>query len=186
MYFEAAVDYLAANTDIVVTDISYLSPPFDGTSAVSQGLSDALNDNGNPVRGIFASVGNYAQDHYQGEYTPSGTDGTSITGLAGNLHLFAGMGNIQTTPGATADTEGFGNSIFDPLIAVPPGEEIEAYLAWNDPTGASTNDYDLFLLPLSCKGTKNSLPLPPCSISGSPLASSMVVDIKEYLPQGAV
>jgi hypothetical protein len=172
MYFEAAVDYLAANTDIVVTDISYLSPPFDGTSAVSQGLSDALNDNGNPVRGIFASVGNYAQDHYQGQYTSSGTDGSSITGLPGNLHLFAGMGDIQTTPDATADTEGFGNSIFDPLVVVPPGQEIEAYLAWNDPTGASTNDYDLFLLPLSCKGTKNSLPVPPCSIAGSPLASS--------------
>jgi Subtilase family len=172
MYFEAAVDYLAANTDIVVTDISYLSPPFDGTNSVSQSLSDALNDDGNPVRGIFASVGNYAQDHYQGQYTPSGTDGVSITGEAGNLHLFAGTGNIQTTPGATGDMEGFGGSIFDPIVVVPPGQKIEAYLAWNDPTGASTNDYDLFLLPLSCSGQKNSLPLPPCSIVGSPLASS--------------
>ena len=172
MNFEAAVDYLAANTDIVVTDVSYLSPPFDGTSSVSQALSSALNNNGNSVRGVYASVGNYAQDHYQGQYTPSGIDGTPFTGESGNLHLFAGMGNIQTTPGATADSEGIGKSSFDPLVVVPPGKEIEAYLAWNDATGASNNDYDLFLIPLSCNGTKDSLPLPPCTPAGPPLASS--------------
>jgi hypothetical protein len=173
MNFEQAVDFLGANTDIAVTDISYFTPPFDGTSSVSMSTVDALNNATNPIRGFFVSSGNFAQDHYQGLYADSGMDGTSITGEAGDLHLFQGAPpNPEPPPSATTDNENFGPTVFDPIIVVPSGEEIEVYLAWNDATGESANDYDLFLVPLNCSGVKANLPVPPCTIAGPPVMSS--------------
>jgi hypothetical protein len=78
--FEKAADYLAANTDVVVTDISFFTPPFDGTNPVSMSTVDGLNNETNPIRAFFASAGNYAQNHYQGSYVDSGIDGSSIVG----------------------------------------------------------------------------------------------------------
>jgi hypothetical protein len=173
MNFEQAVDFLGANTDIAVTDISYFTPPFDGTNPVSMSTVDALNNATNPIRGFFVSAGNFAQNHYQGLYADSGMDGTSITGQAGDLHVFQGVPpNPQPPPSATTDNENFGPTVFDPIIIVPPSEEIEIYLAWNDPTGESDNNYDLFLVPLNCSGSKDNLPLPPCTIAGPPVMSS--------------
>jgi hypothetical protein len=170
---EQAEDYLAANTDVVVTDFSFFTPPFDGTSAVSTNTSDALNNNANPVRGFFTAVGNYAQNHYQGSWDDSGISGEPITGEPGDLHLFQGNPpNPQPLPNTTTDNENVGPVAFDPIVVVPNGEGIEVYLAWNDPTGASANDYDLFLVPLNCSGVNDNLPLPPCTISGPFVASS--------------
>jgi hypothetical protein len=169
---EQAEDYLAANTEIVVTDISYFTPPFDGTSPVSTNTSDVLNNNANPIRGLFVAVGNFAQDHYQGLYVDSETAGESITGEPGDLHLFTGVLPGPQPKPATIDNENFGSVPFDPIVVVPGNAEVEVYLAWNDPTGGSLNDYDLFLVPLSCNGVSNNLPLPPCTISGSSVASS--------------
>jgi hypothetical protein len=173
MEFELAVNYLAANTDVVVTDISFFTPPYDGTSPVSESTSGALNNIANPIRAYFAAVGNYAQNHYQGPYVDSGTDGASVTGQSGHFHLFQAIsGNPQTLTSGTTDRESLGPVPFDPIIAVPPGEQLELYLAWNDATGQSSNDYDLYLVPLACSGTNENLPLPPCTIAGSFLASS--------------
>jgi hypothetical protein len=170
MAFEEAVDFLAANTDVVVSDISYFTPPFDGTSAVSATTSNALNDNANPIRAYFTSVGNYAQNHFEGAFVGSGMDGTTITGQLGDLHLFEAVPNAGPFP--TTDNAAFGAVPFDPVVTLPPGKELDVYLAWNDPTAGSTNDYDLFLVPLNCSGTNNGLPVPPCTISGPPVASS--------------
>jgi hypothetical protein len=173
MSFEQAADFLAANTDVIVTDLSFFTAPFDGTSSVSVSIVDALNNATNPVRALFTSAGNYAQNHYQGLYLDSGVDGTAITGQAGDLHLFQPVPpNPQSSPSGTTDNEDFKHTVFDPIIVVPPSQSLEVYLAWNDPTGASNNNYDLFLSPLNCSGVKNSLPLPPCTIAGSPVASS--------------
>lgn len=170
--FEQAVDYLAANTDVSVDDIGFIvsdsatTYPFDGTSAVSTNTATDLNTDTNSIRGYFTSVANFGQDHYEGQYVNSGTDGTSLTGLAGGLHLF------QAVSGTT-DNENFGSSIAD-AAPIPPSGNIIVVLTWNDPASASSNDYDLFLVPLSCSGFASGtlLPIPPCNISGAPLASS--------------
>lgn len=165
--FEQAVNYLAANADVVVDDISFPTPPFDGTSAVSTNTATALNTEANPIRGYFTAVDNFAQDHYSGQYVDSGVDGTNITGEAGHLHSFQAVSNVTT------DNGGFGPSIADP-VGVPPNGIVKVFLAWNDPIGASINDYDLFLVPLSCpNGFSNvGLPLPPCTVAGAPVGSS--------------
>lgn len=167
--FEQAVNFLDANTDVSVDDIGFLgSPPYDGTDAVSTNTSAALNTDANPIRGYFTAVDNFAQDHYEGSYVDSGTNGTSITGEAGDLHTF------QPVSGTTVDNNSFGASIADPA-AIPASGTITVFLTWNDPANASSNDYDLFLVPLNCTGgfsTTNRLPKPPCTISGAPLANS--------------
>jgi hypothetical protein len=165
--FEQAVNFLASNTDVVVDDISFFTPPFDGTSAVSTNTATALNTDSNSIRGYFTAVGNFAQDHYSGQFADSGVDGTSITGEAGHLHRF------QAVPNVTTDNGGFGPFIADPAT-IPPGGAIEVILTWNDPSSASSNDYDLFLVPLSCAGfaSGTGLPVPPCTPKGAPLASS--------------
>ena len=84
------------------------------------------------------------------------------------MHVF------QAVPGVTVDNESFGPSIADPATVLPSGR-IEVFLTWNDPVDASSNDYDLFLVPLSCDGfaSGTAFPVPPCTISGGPLTSSM-------------
>ena len=167
MSFSQAVDFLAANTDVAVDDVGFFTPPFDGTSDVSTSTATALNTDSNLIRGYFTAVANIAQDHYGGMYLDSGKSGKSITGQAGGLHSF------QAMSGATVDNENLGASVTDPAT-IPPLGEIVVLLTWNDPANASSNDYDLFLVPLSCSGFASStgLPMPPCSISGPPLASS--------------
>lgn len=166
--FEQAVNFLAANTDVSVDDISFPdSPPYDGTNSVSTNTATDLNTDTNPIRGYFTAVANLAQNHYEGQYTDSTTDGASITGQSGDVHLF------QAVSTSTVDNENFGPSIAD-VATIPPSGQIIVYLTWNDPKNASSNDYDLFLVPLSCSGfsSTNLLPLPPCTVSGAPLASS--------------
>jgi hypothetical protein len=88
-------------------------------------------------------------------------------GKAGDLHTF------QAVTGTTVDNENFGSIIADPTT-VGPSKKISVFLTWNDPANASSNDYDLFLVPLNCSGfsSTNLLPLPPCTINGAALASS--------------
>jgi hypothetical protein len=173
--FEQAVNFLAANADVVVDDISFIvAPPgvdpfaslgaYDGNDAVSSNTAAALNTDSNPIRAYFTAVDNFAQNHYEGQYVSSGVDGTAITGEPGSLHLF------QAVPNSTTNNEGFGPSIVDPLT-VPAGRSVTVSLVWNDPFGGSTNDYDLFLVPLVCSGFDpiSQLPLPPCAISGGPV-----------------
>jgi hypothetical protein len=177
MSFSQAVDFLAANTDVAVDDVGFFTPPFDGTSDVSTSTATALNTDSNPIRGYFTAVANVAQDHYGGMYLDSGKNGKSITGQAGDLHSF------QAISGVTVDNENLGPSVTDPAT-IPPLGEIVVLLTWNDPANASSNDYDLFLVPLSCSGFTSStgLPVPPCSISGPPLASSTNPQTGTQLP----
>ncbi len=165
--FELAVDSLASKVDILVDDVGFFTPPFDGTSDVSMNTARELNTNTNPIRGYFTSVGNSAQTHYLGQYVDSGVDGSGITGEGGHLHAFQAVSNFTT------DNAGFGKLITDP-IAVPANGVVQVLLSWDDPTGASANDYDLFLVLLSCpNGFSSTLPRPPCSITGAPVDFSI-------------
>src|SRR5262249_8130542 len=69
-----------------------------------------------------------------------GVDGSTISGIGnpGRLHLFQ----------RTADTTDVLNLGPQPhnLIALPPNGEVVIFLSWNDPFGASANNYDLYLV----------------------------------------
>src|SRR5579859_759029 len=139
--FQQAVNFLAANTDVVVDDISFQAPPFDGTSAVSTNTSTALNTDSNPIRGYFTAVANQAFDHWGEPWTDSTQNLTlacpaSQGGLSGpgNVQLFQATAN-------TKDATNFGPSIAN-LVSLQNGGTLVVRLSWNDPFTASTNDYD--------------------------------------------
>lgn len=136
--FNQAVNFLAARTDIVVDDVSFFNAgPYDGTSLVSQNTTNALNNPSNPIRTYFTVAGNYRMRHYRGTFTDCGCSFPSINAAEGgvsNVHLFT----------ATAGTTGPAAQAFNG-ITVPPGGAL-IRLQWDDPWGASTNDYDLFVL----------------------------------------
>jgi hypothetical protein len=135
--FQQAVNWLAANTDVVVDDLAFFTPPYDGTSPVSTNTASALNSSTNPIRAYFTAVGNQARAHYQGVFVDSGVD-MSWLGLPGNLHLF------QPTAD-TSDILGWGATVSD-VVYLPAGASVVVCLSWNDPLGASSNDYDLVLM----------------------------------------
>ncbi len=152
--FNQAVNFLAANTDVVVDDIGFFGLPYDGSSTVSSNTANALNNDANPIRAYFTSVGNQARKHYQEDFLDSGLDGDINFGLGqpGNVHLFQATAN-------TDDVMARGASSFDSVFlcgtsnpsvcsAVSPGslDTVIIVLMWDDVFGASGNDYDLFLL----------------------------------------
>jgi len=136
--FNQAVNWIAANADIGVDDIGFFGMPYDGTSAVSSNTGAALNNDADTIRVYLTAVGNEARHHYQEDFVDSGVDGTAIVGLPGNLHLF------QSTAD-TSDVLGLGPTVTD-QIHLPAEAAVSVFLIWNDPLGASNNDYDLFLL----------------------------------------
>src|SRR5262245_61016676 len=138
--FNQAVNFLAASNDIVLDDIGFLGEAYDGTSAVSQNTAAALNNPDYPIRAYFTAVGNDADEHYYGTYVSSGVAGTSVSGITnpGRLHLFQRTGD-------TTDLLGLGPQPYN-LIALPPNGEVAIFLTWNDPFGASGNNYDLYLV----------------------------------------
>jgi hypothetical protein len=142
--FNQAVNYLASTNDIVVDDLGFYGEPYDGTGSISSNTAAALNNPAWPIRGYYTSVGNGADEHYYGAWADSGVDGTGM-GLttAGNLHLFQ-----QTSD--TTDVLALGPQPFN-LIVLPSGGEVVIFLSWDDPAGASANNYDLYLVEMSTK-----------------------------------
>jgi hypothetical protein len=138
--FAQAVSFLAASNDVVLDDIGFYGEPYDGTSYVSSNTAAALNNPAYPVRAYFTSVGNDADEHYDGAYTDSGVDGTTISGIgsAGHLHLFQ-----RTTD--TTDVLGLGPRPYN-VIQLPQNGEVAIFLTWDDAFGASSNNYDLYLV----------------------------------------
>ena len=138
--FNQAVNFLAASNDVVLDDIGFFGEPYDGTSAVSMNTAAALNNPDYPIRAYVTAVGNDANEHYYGAYVDSGVDGTSISGIAtpGHLHLF------QRTADTT-DVLGLGAQPFN-VIALPQNGEAAIFLTWDDPFGASANNYDMYLV----------------------------------------
>jgi hypothetical protein len=140
--FIAAVDFLAANADVVVDDLGFFNNANDQTSPISTNLAAELNRVTNPMRGYYTAVGNEALRHYAGLFVNSGVDGTpfvsvSCTGCTGALHRF--QSSASTTHAIGSDPS-IGNS-----IAVGPGQTVTVVLTWNDTFGSATTDYDLLL-----------------------------------------
>ena len=138
--FNQAVNFLAASNDVVLDDIGFFGEPYDGTSGVSLNTAAALNNPSWPIRAYVTAVGNDADEHYYGAYVDSGVDGTSISGITtpGHLQLF------QRTADTT-DVLGLGAQPYN-VISLPQNGEVAIFLTWNDPFGASSNNYDMYLV----------------------------------------
>lgn len=138
--FNAAVNALAADNDVVVDDLGFFGEPANGQSSVSRNTAAALNNPANRIRTYITSVGNAANDHYFGRFVDSGVDGTTVPGVnsPGRLHLF------QRTE-ETTDVLSLGNQPYD-VISLPKNGQVVIVLTWDDPAGGSGNDYDLYLV----------------------------------------
>lgn len=140
--FMAAVDCLAAHTDVVVDDILWFNAgPYDGTSAVSQNASVELNSAANRIRGYYNAAGNEAVQHYHETYVASGY----VLGGAKEWR----MHRFQETAATTDGGEGWpcltGPVYCGDPVRVLPGGVFTVYLQWDDPWGNSANDYDLLV-----------------------------------------
>ena len=136
--FISAVNYLAANSDVVIDDIGFFGGPYDQSSAISVNTADALNKPSNSIRGYYTSVGNQALRHYQEKYVNSGQDGTTLVGQPGSFHQFAAT--IDTT-----DCLGLGPTTAN-RIRLGAGANSTIFLSWDDTFGAVTTDYDLYVV----------------------------------------
>ena len=109
--------------DVIVDDLGYFFQPFFEDGIIAQAAADAVAGGA-----VFASAaGNYAQEHYEGEFVDGG----------GSFHAFDGSSDITMR-------------LFSPFGAY-------IILQWNDQFGASGNDYDLYLCPAGLTPTTFNL-----------------------------
>ena len=167
--FIAAVDYLAANSDVVVDDIGFNLSPYDQTSDVSTNTTDELNRDTNPIRGYYNAVGNEAQRHYQELYVNSGVDGTAIVGESGSFHLF---GPTTDTTDCYGTGAGVGNSIL-----VPAFGSIAVELTWDDTWGAATTDYDLYFVDKATGGLITGSTTDNINVTRDPVEATAITNI---------
>lgn len=115
--FNSAVDALiAAGCTVIADDISWVTQPFFEDGLIASHIASKLKQN-NII--YISSAGNYAYNHYQGNYLDGGY----------NFHDFSN-----------------GSSVYKDLyIDIPPGDQVMIILQWDDKFGASGNDYDLCL-----------------------------------------
>jgi subtilisin family serine protease len=110
----------AAGVNVLVDDIGFYDEPFFEDGPVAQAERAAVQ------AGVscHSAAGNDAQDHYAAPFKPANGSG---------LHDFA-----TTGPSSTFDE-----------IDVAAGKTLDCVLQWNDPFGASSNDYDLAVYDLT-------------------------------------
>ena len=105
-----------AGANVIVDDLGFFGEPYFQDGPVATAVRAAVQ------AGVsyHSSAGNEARQHLEQDFfaTPNST-----------LHDFA---------------EGAGDNTN--AVVVPPGGTLTCILQWNDPFGASANDYDLFLL----------------------------------------
>ena len=119
------LDLRAAGCDIIVDDIGY----FDESPFQDSIVARAVNAVTAGGALYFSSAGNEGNlrhgtsGTWEGDFVDGGAAGPPVNGKGGNLHSFG--------TNAYDNVTGMGNS---------------TVLFWSDPLGASTNDYDLFIL----------------------------------------
>lgn len=116
--FNDAITSLAnAGCDVICDDIGWLLEPYFEDGVIAQHI-DNLLDTTDII--YTSSAGNSANEHYQG--------------------LYHNLGD------SSADFSGGANPSKPYLYAtVPAGGSIQVVMQWDDPFGASSNDYDLYL-----------------------------------------
>ncbi|MGI5907152.1 MAG: InlB B-repeat-containing protein [Christensenellales bacterium] len=118
--FNQAIDHLvAAGCTVVCDDISWITQPFFEDGVVAAHVKELVEED----RVVYVtSAGNAAMRHYQGRFHDDGI----------GLHDFSG------------GTSGY----MDLYVRIPAGGQVIVVLGWNEPFGASGNDYDLYLTSL--------------------------------------
>ena len=114
---DAVACLVDAGANVIVDDLGFFGEPYFEDGPVAQAVAAAV------AAGVsyHSSAGNEAESHVEQNFIPVG---------GGNgAHDFA---------------QG-GKDAFDEMI-VPAGATLTCILEWNDPFGASSNDYDLALL----------------------------------------
>ncbi|MEV6878914.1 S8 family serine peptidase [Amycolatopsis sp. NPDC051128] len=118
-----------SHCDVIVDDVIYFKEsPFQDW-IIAQAVNDVTADGAL----YFSSAGNEGNvasgtaGHWEGDFVDSGK---SVGKFAGTAHNFAGAA---------------GSQIYEPLSAAS-SSGIPVTLHWSDPLGASSNDYDLYVL----------------------------------------
>ncbi|RSM39358.1 neuroendocrine convertase 1 [Amycolatopsis balhimycina DSM 5908] len=118
-----------SHCDVIVDDVIYFKEsPFQDW-IIAQAVNDVTADGAL----YFSSAGNEGNvasgtaGHWEGDFVDSGK---SVGKFAGTAHNFAGTAGTQ---------------IYEP-ISDASSAGVPVTLHWSDPTGASANDYDLYLL----------------------------------------
>ncbi|MET8853968.1 S8 family serine peptidase [Amycolatopsis sp. NPDC004625] len=118
-----------SHCDVIVDDVIYFKEsPFQDW-IIAQAVNDVTADGAL----YFSSAGNEGNvasgtaGHWEGDFVDSGK---AIGKFAGTAHNFAGAA---------------GNQIYEP-ISNASSAGVPVTLHWSDPLGASSNDYDLYLL----------------------------------------
>lgn len=131
------LDLRAAGCDIIVDDVGYLDEPVFQDGIVAQAVNSvtasgalyfsAAGNGGNLTHGTSGT--------WEGDFVDGGASGSPLSSSSGRLHSFGSTTtNTLTTVGSSA----------------------RADLFWSDPWGASTNDYDLYVLNASGTSIKYS------------------------------
>ena len=132
-----AVNYLAERVDIVVDDLAFFQPG-DQQSDVSRNTAAALGRADWRLRAYVTSVGNWANRHYAAPFQAGPAGGTLGLPFGGRVHRF-------TAVEGTSDARSRRSLPYNE-IQLGRGDSTLILLFWNDPWGASVNDYDLYLL----------------------------------------
>ncbi len=138
--FNQAVNAMAAPTTSWSTTSASSAMPSDGTSTISANTAAALNNDPPTHPGVCHAVGNSADEHYYGTYADSGVDGTTR-----ERHHDRRPPAPVPASGDTTDVLGLGAQPYN-LVTLPTNGEVVVFLTWDDPTGGSRNNYDLYLV----------------------------------------
>jgi uncharacterized repeat protein (TIGR01451 family) len=119
------LDLRSAGCDIIIDDIGYFDePPFqDGIVARAVNTVTAAGALYFSAAGNEGNLKDGTSGTWEGDFADGGPAGPPVNGKGGTLHSFGANAYDNVT--------GVGNATI---------------LAWSDPQGASTNDYDLYVL----------------------------------------
>ncbi|HEX3798839.1 MAG TPA: proprotein convertase P-domain-containing protein [Verrucomicrobiae bacterium] len=149
--------------DIIVDDLTYAdeSPFQDGV--VAQAVN-AVTDSGGLYFSSAANSGNFdagTSGTWEGDFVSGGAAGSPVNGKGGEVLSF-------------------GTNNFD-VVTQESSEDAPTALFWSDPLGASTNDYDLFVLDstgatiVSSSVTVQNGTQDPFEIVAAPLQNQQIV-----------
>jgi len=124
--FISCIDFLLSiGVDVIVDDLGLYDQPFFEDGPVALEARSAVQSGV-----VFVSAaGNDALEHYQADYIDINPEDN-----INNFHDFGAAGGIGSIDGI--------------LALIPPNKGTNIILQWSDPFGQSSNNYDLFVLPV--------------------------------------